>query len=203
MASQKTFLDVVKTRRTHYALNKQPPISDDRIVELVNETVLHSPSSFNSQSARVVLLLKAEHERFWDFVWEILQPFLTDEDQKKGSKARIDGFRNGYGTALFFEDPDPIHALQKQFALYADKFPQWSEHTSAMHQYVLWAALEAEGLGCNLQHYNPLIDQKAQKEWNIPLEWSLKAQLVFGGRAAEPGEKTFKPLEERVFVHGK
>ncbi|TKA50129.1 hypothetical protein B0A49_11969 [Cryomyces minteri] len=82
-------------------------------------------------------------------------------------------------------------------------FPQWSEHTSAMHQYVLWTALEAEGFGANLQHYNPIIDQKAQTHWKIPMTWSLKAQLVFGGRAGEPGEKQFQPIEERVFVHGK
>lgn len=72
-----------------------------------------------------------------------------------------------------------------------------------MHQYVLWAGLEAEGFGANLQHYNPVIDQKAQNHWNIPLEWSLKAQLVFGGKAGEPNEKTYKPVEERIFVYGK
>jgi len=72
-----------------------------------------------------------------------------------------------------------------------------------MHQYVLWTALEQEGFGANLQHYNPVIDQKAQAHWNIPQEWSLKAQLVFGGRAAEPAQKSFEPVEERLFIHGK
>lgn len=72
-----------------------------------------------------------------------------------------------------------------------------------MHQYVLWAGLEAEGFGANLQHYNPVIDQKAQNHWNIPPEWSLKAQLVFGGKAGEPNEKTYKPVEERMFLYGK
>ena len=104
---------------------------------------------------------------------------------------------------LFFENPADVRALQEKFPLYADKFPQWSEHTSAMHQYALWVALEAEGAGANLQHYNPVIDLKAQTHWNIPQEWQLKAQLVFGGRAGEPGPKDQKPLEERVFFHGK
>ena len=72
-----------------------------------------------------------------------------------------------------------------------------------MHQFALWTALEAEGFGANLQHYNPLIDVKAKSEWNVPLTWKLRAQLVFGGKAGEPGEKTFKPVEERLFVHGK
>lgn len=72
-----------------------------------------------------------------------------------------------------------------------------------MHQFTLWTALEAEGMGANLQHYNPVIDQKAKGHWNIPQEWSLKSQLVFGGRAGEPGQKEFQAVEERMFVYGK
>lgn len=90
--------------------------------------------------------------------------------------------------------------------MYADKFPTWSEQTSAMHQYAIWTALDAEGFGANLQHYNPLPDQKASETWNIPLAWSLKAQLVFGGREAgwegKLPEKKQQALSERVFVHG-
>jgi len=71
-----------------------------------------------------------------------------------------------------------------------------------MHQLVLWAGLENEGFGANLQHYNPVVDAAAQAQWKIPAAWSLKAQLVFGGRAGEPGPKTFQPLEERLVVHG-
>lgn len=37
---------------------------------------------------------------------------------------------------LFYEDPQVIAGLQKTFPLYADKFPQWSEHSSGMHTYV-------------------------------------------------------------------
>lgn len=71
-----------------------------------------------------------------------------------------------------------------------------------MHQYALWCALEAEGLGANLQHYNPIIDQKVAKAWSVPESWVLRAEMVIGGRVAEAGEKTFKPVEERFLVHG-
>ena len=64
MASTKTFLDAVKDRRTIYQLNKQAPKSDKEIVDIVNQVVLHVPSSFNSQSTRVVVLLNQEHEKF-------------------------------------------------------------------------------------------------------------------------------------------
>ena len=75
-----------------------------------------------------------------------------------------------------------------------------------MHQYVLWTALEAEGCGANLQHYNPVIDIKAKEHWKIDMEWSLKAQLVFGGLAEGAREglkkKDFANAEERIAIHG-
>jgi predicted oxidoreductase (fatty acid repression mutant protein) len=71
-----------------------------------------------------------------------------------------------------------------------------------MLQFAVWTALEAEGLGANLQHYNPLVDQKISELWNVPVTWKLSAQLVFGGKAGEAGEKTFTPLEEKFKVYG-
>lgn len=65
----------------------------------------------------------------------------------------------------------------------------------------MWTAFHNEGLGASLQHYNPLIDQRIASEWNVPSQWSLKGQLVFGKPAEEPKEKSFKPLDGRVFVH--
>jgi predicted oxidoreductase (fatty acid repression mutant protein) len=96
----------------------------------------------------------------------------------------------------------PTHDLIKRFPRYAQQFPVWAEQSNGMTQFVLWTALEAEGLGATLQHYNPIVDQRAAAEWNIPLEWSLRGQLVFGGRANLAKEKTFLPLESRMFVHG-
>lgn len=202
MASTKSFIEVVKGRRSYYLLNKDAPISDDAIVQLVNDTVLNLPSFFNTQTARLVVLLKAEHELFWDMVGEVLKPIVPEADFP-ATEQKLGMFKAGYGTILFFEDPAPVKALQEAYPIYADHMPTWSEHTSAMHQFVLWAGLEAEGFGANLQHYNPVIDLKVQNHWKVPLEWKLRAQLVFGGKAGEAGEKTFKPLEDRVFVHGK
>jgi predicted oxidoreductase (fatty acid repression mutant protein) len=92
--------------------------------------------------------------------------------------------------------------MQANFAAYASRFPAWAQESTAMHQYALWCALEAEGLGANLQHYNPIIDQKVAREWGVPESWTLRAQMVIGGRAGEPGEKTFKPVKARCVVHG-
>ena len=69
-----------------------------------------------------------------------------------------------------------------------------------MHQLVVWTA--PEGLGANLQHYNPLIDKKVAAEWNLPEDWVLSGQLVFGKPQGEPQEKTAKPVEERFKTFG-
>ncbi|KAK4561344.1 putative nitroreductase [Recurvomyces mirabilis] len=200
-----TFKEAIENRRSIYQLTKKSPIDDKKIKEIAELVVKQVPSSFNSQSSRVVVLLNEHHDKFWQIVTDILKAHVP-EDKWEHTGQRLGGFSGGYGTALFYEAPEPVKKLQTNFPQYADKFPQWSEHTSAMHQYAMWVALEAEGFGCNLQHYNPLPDQKASAEWNIPLEWSLKAQLVFGGVADGAREglqaKEQQPLEERLFVHG-
>nr|POF06963.1 putative nitroreductase hbn1 [Quercus suber] len=197
--------DAVAARRTVYQLNKNSPIDDKKIQAIVEQAIHDVPSTFNSQSTRLVVLLKDEHDKFWDIVLDALKAIVPPE-KLEGTAGRIAGFRAAYGSILFYEAPEPTKKLQSNMPEYADKFPVWAEHTSAMHQYMLWTALHAEGLGCNLQHYNPLPDQQAAATWNIPAEWSLKAQMVFGGR--EEGwegklpEKTQQPLSERLFVHG-
>lgn len=82
-------------------------------------------------------------------------------------------------------------------------FQPWAGHTSAMLQFAVWTMLEAEGLGANLQHYNPLVDAKVVEEWGVPPTWKLTAQLVFGGRQdVALREKTFEPLEKKLKVFG-
>nr|POF22097.1 putative nitroreductase hbn1 [Quercus suber] len=197
--------DAVAARRTVYQLNKTAPVDDKKIQAIVEQAVHDVPSTFNSQSTRLVVLLKDEHDKFWDIVLDALKA-IVPADKLEGTAGRIAGFRAAYGTVLFYEAPEPTKKLQTNLPEYADKFPVWAEHTSAMHQYTIWTALHAEGFGANLQHYNPLPDQQAAATWKIPLEWSLKAQLVFGGREAgwegKLPEKTQQPLSERLFVHG-
>ena len=57
MAATTSFLDAVRQRRTCYQLHDRIPISDDRVEEIVREAMKYVPSSFNSQSTRLVVLL--------------------------------------------------------------------------------------------------------------------------------------------------
>ncbi|KAI5200621.1 hypothetical protein AUEXF2481DRAFT_3029 [Aureobasidium subglaciale EXF-2481] len=207
MASSRDFLKAVENRRSIYQLTNKIPISDARVEEIAKHNILHVPSSFNSQSTRIVLLLNEEHEKFWEITKEVLKPQMPEEQFPQTEK-KLDGFKAGHGTILFYEDPNPVKKLQSQFALYAQHFPGWATQSNAMAQYHLWTALEAEGCGANLQHYNPVVDSRVCTEWNVPQEWELKAQLVFGGvaegarEAVEKNPKQQQPLEERLFIHG-
>lgn len=69
-----------------------------------------------------------------------------------------------------------------------------------MLQLVIWTALEMEGLGASLQHYNELIEGDIKNQWSIPSSWKLIAQMPFGKATAEAGEKQFQPLETRIKV---
>lgn len=196
---EKNFYTAVADRRTFYGISKEATISDERIKEVIEHAVKHTPSSFNSQSARVVLLLGKQHDRLWDITKEALRKVVPAE-QFSSIEEKINSFHNGYGTVLFFEDNSVIESLQQKFALYKDNFPIWSQQSSGMHQYVIWTSLEIEGFGVSLQHYNELIEADVKKEWSIPSNWKLIAQMPFGKPTAAPEEKQFQPLEERIKV---
>lgn len=196
---EKGFYSAVAGRRSYYGISKETPVDDDRIREIIEHAVKHTPSAFNSQSTRVVLLLNKSHDRLWDITMEALRK-LVPADQFSSTEEKINSFKSGYGTILFFEDMSIVESLQQQFALYKDNFPVWSQQSNGMHQYVIWTALEIEGFGASLQHYNELIEGEVKKEWGIPNNWKLIAQMPFGKPTAEPGEKEYKPIRDRVKV---
>lgn len=193
----KSIKEAIKDRRSYYHLTNQSPVSDASLKELIDFAVLHVPSGFNSQSTRVVLLLNEHHVKLWDIVKDTLQKMVSPEAFVQ-TKAKIENaFQAGYGTILFYEDQRVVKDLQERFPTYADNFPTWSQHTSAMHQFAIWTLLESVGFGASLQHYNPLIDEAIVKTWNLDPEWKLIAQMPFGVPSAQPGPKEFQPLTGR------
>ncbi|AJE49863.1 nitroreductase [Paenibacillus jamilae] len=194
----KDFFTALKDRRSYYGISKEQVISDQRIQEIVEEAVKYTPTSFNSQTSRAVVLLGEHHDKLWNITEDILREVVGNEEQFKSTAEKMNGFRSGYGTVLFFEDNNVIAGLQQQFEAYADNFPIWANQSNGMLQLVVWTALEQEGLGASLQHYNPLIDEKVKNEWNIPEHWKLIAEMPFGKPTFQPGDKEFQPIEERV-----
>ena len=191
-----SFLDHIKQRRTIYAVGKNVALTPERIESVIKEAVNHSPSAFNSQTSRIVTLFGDSHLQFWNIVRETLRK-IVPEAAFEGTNTKINSFAAGYGTVLFYEDQDVVKALQEQFALYADNFPVWSEHSSAIAQFAVWTALSEQNIGASLQHYNPIVDAEIAEIFDIPANWKLRAQLVFGSIEAPAGEKTFMAEADR------
>ena len=195
-----SFIELIKKRRTIYTLGNNLPVSQDRIAALIKEAVKHSPTAFNSQSSRVVVLFGENHKKLWNIVKDALRA-IVPADAFAATESKIDNaFLSGAGTVLFFEDQSVVKGLQEQFALYADNFPIWSEQASGIAQFAVWTALSEENIGASLQHYNPVIDEQVSKAWDIPADWKLRAQLVFGSIEQEAGEKAFMDDESRFRI---
>lgn len=189
-------LQMLTKRRTQYSLGKKLPISNSEVDTFIRQSVRLAPSSFNSQSSRAVILFGAQSDKFWSKVAEALRPLVPAADLP-ATQAKIESFAKGAGTVLFFEDQEPIEALQKQFPIYADNFPVWSEHSSGMAQFAVWTALANVGIGASLQHYNPLVDADVSQTWGVPASWKLRAQMPFGSNEAPLPEKAFMDDQQR------
>jgi predicted oxidoreductase (fatty acid repression mutant protein) len=99
-----------------------------------------------------------------------------------------------FHQVLFFEDNAVVKQSGETHKAAAHMFPQWSEHSDAMAQVQIWTALELEGFGANLQHMSifSAAEDAIKKEWNVPADYSLKANMNFGGLAQDRPPKPDK-----------
>ena len=195
----KSFQEAVKARRTIYKLGRNIPVLQSEIIAAVERMTKDIPTAFNMQSARIVVTMLDHHENVWEITKGELKK-IVPADKFAETEAKIDGFAAAYGTILFFESSNMIKAMQDQFPLYKDNFPGWAMQANGMLQFAIWTALEDLGLGVNLQHYNPLIDEDIKKIFDLPDSWDLVAQMVFGEKLedAPPIEKI--PTGSRVKI---
>jgi uncharacterized protein len=100
MAYQVPFLKAIKIRRTILSLAKESPISDSRIVMMVNHAIKYAPSPFHVQSCRAIVLFGEEHEKLWDFGYEATKKTLPPQVFENYA-AKIKGFRDAYGTVSY------------------------------------------------------------------------------------------------------
>lgn len=193
------FLNAVKDRRSRYALTDKSPVSDEQIVTAVKEAVKYAPSAFNSQGARLMVLLGERHEEFWRLTKDVLKG-MVPTDKFAPTEAKINSFAAARGTVLYFEDWDVVAGLREKFPSYKDNFPLWAYQSNGMVEFIVWTALAELGIGASLQHYNPIVDDKVREAFGVPKSWKLLAQMPFGEAYAPAEEKSFMPVDERVKV---
>ena len=181
----------LQNRRTYYSLNSTLPAAEKDVEALVSSLTELVPDAFNMKSSRVITAFGEAHRTLWDNIY--------DAFGGKVPRSKIDSFRAGAGTVLYFYDEATVQALQKKFALYADNFPVWAQQSSGMLQLSIWSGLRELGIGASLQHYNPVIDSAVRAQFGTPESWKLIAQMPFGGIAAEPEAKEKEDISKRVF----
>lgn len=187
-----SILDGIKLRRSYYKINKELSVSEEKVEEILKTAIAYVPDSYNAQAQRAVLVMGEKQDELWDKI--------NDTFNGKVDREKIDSFKAGAGTILFFINRGTISCLQEKFPGYADNFNKWAYQAIGMLEYTTWVALREEGIGASLQHYNPVIDDAVREMFDLDSEWELDAQMPFGGILEEPDKKDKIPVEKRYCV---
>lgn len=193
------FTDAVLARRSEYMLDDRD-VDVDAVVSALRRIAGSVPSSFNAQSARMVVLAGDDHRAFWRIVEDTLRAKVDDPERFRRTEQKLAGFAAAAGTILFYEIDAKTEELMEKYPSYRDMFPQWAEHGNAMMQFASWVAIRDLGLGANIQHYNPIVDARVAETFGIPEGHRLVAQMVFGRIATPMGPKEKLTGEDIVTV---
>ncbi|MCL2579743.1 MAG: nitroreductase family protein [Oscillospiraceae bacterium] len=194
------FYKAMENRRTIHQLSKEALVPQERLEQVIGNALKLTPTAFNGQEQRLLLLMDKKHDWFWNLVKSTLKAIVPAENFP-GTEARINGFLGGVGTILLYQDTTVTKGLQEAFPIYKDNFPIWAMQATGMLKYTLWTSLVEEGYGANIQHYTELVEAEVNKELNIDPAWKMVGQLPFGKAAQAPDAgKTFETIEKRLIV---
>ena len=187
---ESAFNQLTAQRRSIYALGDQLTNSPEEIYDLIITAIKNSPTAFNSQTVRAVVLFGKSSDKVWDIVEAALKEVVKDPQAFAKTQQKIASFRAGFGTILFLTETDTVHELEKQFPAYADNFADWAEQGIGGAQQAVWTALAEQQIGASLQHYNPL-DDAIHQAFDLPDSWQLRAEMPFGSIEASTDNKDF------------
>lgn len=179
-------------RRTYYDINKELPVKQEEVVELIKQATELVPDAFNMKSSRVVVVTGDKQNQLWDNIYTVFEGKIKHE--------KIDTFKNGFGTILYCYDHEVVENMQNQFPAYASNFPIWASQSAGMLQISIWSGLKELGIGASLQHYNPVIDEMVKKMFDLPDSYRLNAQMPFGGIVSSPDDKPKEDISTRVKI---
>lgn len=179
----------LRKRRTYYNINGESPVSEEKVVETIKELTELVPDAFNMKSQRVVVALGDKHKELWDGVYDAFDGQVSRE--------KLDSFKVGVGTVLFFYDNKTVQTMREKYSLYEAQFEKWALQSNGMLQISVWSALEELGFGASLQHYNPVIDEMVRKMFDVDEDYIMLGQIVFGGIEADADPKDGEDIGKR------
>ncbi|SCU98997.1 LAME_0G01376g1_1 [Lachancea meyersii CBS 8951] len=183
------FLETLAARRTIYALKPELPANVElqNVRDAVQEIIKHTPTCFNSQGNRAVILTGESHKCVWDHVYKTIP---IEAYKTRPLSARDEAL----GTVVFLVNDAKTKEMQEAFPAWSDLFPEFVAHSSGSAQISAWTALELLGFGAHLQHFNELVKDALPKD-TVKEEWKVQGQLVFGLPVTGPIEKSFMENE--------
>lgn len=194
------YSDILKARRSMYILNDQLPVSQDLVTGRIKEAMSLSPTAFMMQDIHAVILTGNNHKKLWDkIVHDTLQKIVPPEPFKR-TEVKLSTFSQAAGTILLVRDLDAVEQMKKDYATYAAEMDAWSWQDLGIAMVNIWNSLAEINVGANIQHYNPLIDDEVKATWDIPDNYQLVGQMVYGGIISRPGDKERKSGDELVKV---
>lgn len=193
--------ELVKNRRSQYAIGNNTDLTNEEIAERITEIVRDVPTASNSQTTRIAIVFGEENVKLWDHILDVQKDVMPEEMWGMMSGV-MEGAKGGVGTILFFEDLDAVEKMPTSPA----RVEVYKQNNNANAQYATWLALTDLGLGGSLQHMNVGYEQgfdKSVKELlGLPERWEMQAQMPFGSIEGENEPKEYIADSERVVVIG-
>ena len=190
----------IESRRSVYEIEKKINVAENTLVDLIKHNLKLTPSAYNSQSQRIMLLLGERNDDFWNLVKEELRK-IVPENKFSSTETKINNFKSGYGTVLFFDDEAITNSLIAKFPSYKKNFLSWSDQQNGMLQINIWNELSSYGIGASLQHYAEVIESVYKEVFEVPDSWKLIAQMPFGNIVESPMEKDKIDIDQRIIIH--
>ena len=190
-------------RHSEYNLSGElrAPLSD---VRRLLEEVLHlTPTGFNVQPVRMVLLSGRKNVEHWDLIAGMLKRKIGEERYRKSNAYHLieEVAKQAVGTVLFFDDPEETERMMREKAQYRDNFLNWAQQAQGSHQFMVWLGLRVLGYGANLQHYIGMEDDLVKRHVGVPENWNFVAHMMFGSIIEPAQAKEKKPIEELLKVY--
>ena len=105
--NSKSIAETIKERRSIRNLKKPENLTKEKIDEIL-KTALYTPSAFGMQSARMIVLRGEDNKKLWNIAKEEVKKTLPAGQDFGPTEDKLNGFSNGYGTILFFEEQNTV-----------------------------------------------------------------------------------------------
>lgn len=136
-----SFTDLQEKRRSIYVLGDNVSQTPEELFELVKSAVKHAPTAFNNQTVRTVVLFGEKKDQLWDITADRLKSEVPTEAAYQNTLEKLNSFKAGVATVLFYSDTDVVKTFEENIPLYSENFYDWSEQGHGIAEYATWLAV--------------------------------------------------------------